>query len=103
MRLKEKLAGGAETVASGELPHARKELGETTTEESHADDDVGSGDATRTNIVQGENERRGRKGVETTVEAQPGSALLQARVYFKTIDTYRGPGLAILERLGATG
>jgi hypothetical protein len=75
LQLKEKLAGSSEAVASGELPHARKELGETTAEESHANDDVGSVNATCTDIVQRQNERRGGKRVETTIEMQSGSAL----------------------------
>ena len=67
LHLKKKLAGRSETVASGELPHARKELSETTAEESHTDDDVGGVDTARINIVKRQNERRGREGVETTV------------------------------------
>ena len=78
LNLEKKLAGRSETVASGELPHTRKELGETTAKESHADDDVGSVDAARIDIVERQNERRGREGVETTVgSTRSGSALLQ--------------------------
>jgi len=51
-------------VAGGELPHASNELGETTTEEGHANDDVGSVDVTSVYIVQRQDERRGRKGEE---------------------------------------
>ncbi len=52
------LTRSAEAVACGELPHTRKELCETTAEQRHADDDIGGGDATGTNVVKRQNQRR---------------------------------------------
>jgi hypothetical protein len=57
-RRSEWLTGGAKGVASGKLPHPRKELSEATTEKCHTDDDVGDIDATSTDIVKGQDQSR---------------------------------------------
>jgi len=46
----------AESIAGFELPHARNHLGETSVEESEADDNVGNGNAKGTSIEEGEDE-----------------------------------------------
>ena len=79
-KLSERLAGSTKSVTSGELPHAGKELGETTAEKSHADDDVGGFDATGMDIEQRQNKRRRSKGEETTVTTHSGSALVRRTV-----------------------
>ena len=66
--LRKSLTSSAKGVASGELPHASEELGETTAEEGHTNDDVGGLDATSMDIVKGQNQRRGREREEATVQ-----------------------------------
>lgn len=57
--------GSTKSIASGEFPHTSKELGETTAEESHADDNVGCVDTTSIDIVQRQDESRRCEGEET--------------------------------------
>lgn len=45
----------AKGVTCGKLPHAREELGKTTEEEGHTNDDVGNDNVTGMDIVEGEN------------------------------------------------
>ena len=101
-KLSERLAGSTKSVTSGELPHAGKELGETTAEESHADDDVGGFDATGMDIEQRQNKRRRSKGEETTVTTHSGSALVR-RTVTKKVEGIQWPGVAKLGTFGSDG
>jgi hypothetical protein len=58
-------SGSTKGVALRELPHAGHELGETTTENSHADNRVRVGDATRVKVIERQNQSRRREGEET--------------------------------------
>ena len=49
-------------VSARELPHAGEELGQSTGEKGHADDNVGGFDATSLNVDEGEDERRRGEG-----------------------------------------
>jgi hypothetical protein len=51
-----KLTSGAESVVSGELPHASKELSKTTAEASHANSGIGGMDATGLGVEEGKDE-----------------------------------------------
>ena len=53
--IKNKLTCASKSVASGELPHTSKELGEITTEASHANDGISDVNATGLSIVKGKN------------------------------------------------
>jgi hypothetical protein len=48
----------AKGIASSEFPHASEELGETTAEECHSDDNIGSVDTTCMKVVQGKDQSR---------------------------------------------
>lgn len=63
---KHALTSSTEHVAAGELPHACKQLGETTAEDGHADYGVGGLDATSGDIEHGEDECRGGEREQTT-------------------------------------
>jgi len=54
--IKGELTSTSKSVASGELPHTSKELGETTTETSHANDGISDVNATDLSVVKGKNE-----------------------------------------------
>ena len=54
--IKNELTCASKSVASGKLPHTSKELGETTTEASHANDGISDVNATSLSIVKGKNE-----------------------------------------------
>lgn len=56
VKLERQRTRGSKGVTSGELPHARQELGETARETGHADNDIGGVDVSCINIVQGKNE-----------------------------------------------
>jgi hypothetical protein len=62
--------GRAKCIAGSELPHASEKLSETTAEEGHPDDNVGSLNTTGMNVVKGEDQRRGRKGEKTTIKSR---------------------------------
>jgi len=53
--IKGELTSASKSVASGELPHTSKELGETTTETSHANDGISDVNATDLSVVKGKN------------------------------------------------
>ena len=61
-----RLTSRAEGVAGSELPHTSQELGETSDAEGHAHDDVGCADPPNPSVVEGQDERRGRKGEQAT-------------------------------------
>lgn len=54
----------AECVASGEFPHASKELSETTNETGHADNGIRGGDTTSMNVEHGKDEGCASEGEE---------------------------------------
>jgi hypothetical protein len=56
-----KLTGCTERVTRGELPHSSEELGKSTEEKCHADNDIWNGDVARMHVEKGEDERRRRK------------------------------------------
>ena len=89
---KKKRTSCTKAIAGSELPHAGKELGETTTEECHSNDDIGGRDATGTNIVKGEDQRRRCKGEKSTINICH-KLENNTSIHRKT---HRGPGLAIL-------
>lgn len=50
-RAKRRECSGTESISLGEFPHASKELSEAAAENSHADNDVRVGDASRAQVV----------------------------------------------------
>ena len=63
--MNKKLTRCTEGVAACELPHASQELAESSDEEGHPDDDVGSRDGVGLDVDEGQNERRGGERHET--------------------------------------
>ena len=63
-----KLTGCAKCITRGELPHASKELGKSTEEEGHTDNNVGDGNVTRMRVEEGEDERRRRKSEQASTD-----------------------------------
>lgn len=63
-----KLTGCAKRITRDELPHASKELGESTVEECHADNDIGNGNVACLRVVKREDERRRRKSKQASTE-----------------------------------
>lgn len=53
-----KLTGCTKCITRGELPHASKELGKSTEEKRHTDNDVGDGNVARMDVEKREDERR---------------------------------------------
>lgn len=60
------LTGCTENVAAGELPHACQELGETTTEDGHANNNIRCSYMAGIDIIEGKYERRRRKREQPT-------------------------------------
>ena len=56
----------AEGVTGGKLPHASEELGKTTEEECHADNDIWHSDVARMRVEEGEDERRRCKSEQSS-------------------------------------
>jgi hypothetical protein len=54
MRRHLKLTGGTKRVSCGKLPHSSKELGKSTEEQCHADNDIWNGDMTGMRVEKGE-------------------------------------------------
>ena len=95
------LTRGTEHIAAGELPHASKELGESTTENGHADYDIRGSNATGTNVIEGKDEGRGGKREQAAEWLVIGGQIKLIGGWLKW-ETYSEAGLPILER-GALG
>ena len=70
MMKEQSLTRRTECVAVWKCPHASEELSETTSEDGHANDDIGLGDTACPDVVEREEECRGRKREHTTEMAR---------------------------------
>ena len=60
------LTGCTKGVTCDKLPHASKELGQSTVEQGHADNNIWNGDVSRLHVVKGEYEGRRCKSKQST-------------------------------------
>lgn len=81
------LTSSTKGIPLRELPHPRQQLREATTEERHADDCVGLGDAPRLGVEEGEDEGGGCEGEEASVVFKGG-----ARCYVTSEEGEGGQG-----------
>ena len=69
VREKKVLTCRAKDISPGKFPHAGKQLDETSSENCHAYDDIGSSNATGLDVDEGENECSRREGEKTAVQS----------------------------------